>query len=54
MPVIVTLERDYLSGRLPAEKWEIAAEEGRKLEKVYDPFLARQAYILNSCSLALH
>ena len=29
MRVIATLERDYISGRLPAEIWEITAEEWR-------------------------
>ncbi|HKR83087.1 MAG TPA: GNAT family N-acetyltransferase [Terriglobales bacterium] len=29
MHVIATLERDYVSGRLPAEIWEITAEEWR-------------------------
>jgi [ribosomal protein S5]-alanine N-acetyltransferase len=30
MRVIATVERDYVSGRLPAEIWEITAEEWRK------------------------
>jgi ribosomal-protein-alanine N-acetyltransferase len=29
MRVIATLERDYVCGRLPAELWEITAEEWR-------------------------
>jgi RimJ/RimL family protein N-acetyltransferase len=29
MRVIATVERDYVSGRLPAEIWEISAEEWR-------------------------
>jgi RimJ/RimL family protein N-acetyltransferase len=29
MRLIATLERDYISGRLPAEIWEITAEEWR-------------------------
>ena len=29
MRVIATLERDYVSGRLPAEIWEITADEWR-------------------------
>jgi RimJ/RimL family protein N-acetyltransferase len=30
MRVIATVERDYVSGRLPAEIWEITAEEWRR------------------------
>jgi RimJ/RimL family protein N-acetyltransferase len=30
MRVVATVERDYVSGRLPAEIWEITAEEWRK------------------------
>ena len=33
MRVIATLERDYVSGRLPAEIWEITADEWRKKRK---------------------
>jgi hypothetical protein len=29
MRVMATTERDYVSGRLPAEIWEITAEEWR-------------------------
>jgi ribosomal-protein-alanine N-acetyltransferase len=29
MRLVATLERDYVSGRLPAEIWEITAEEWR-------------------------
>jgi hypothetical protein len=29
MRVIATVERDYVCGRLPAEIWEITAEEWR-------------------------
>ena len=33
MHVIATLDRDYVSGRLPAEIWEITAEEWRNWKK---------------------
>jgi RimJ/RimL family protein N-acetyltransferase len=33
MRVIATLERDYVCGRLPAEIWEITAEEWRNWKK---------------------
>ncbi len=33
MRLIATLERDYVSGRLPAEIWEITAEEWRNWKK---------------------
>lgn len=33
MRVIATLERDYVCGRLPAEVWEITAEEWRNWKK---------------------
>jgi RimJ/RimL family protein N-acetyltransferase len=33
MRVIATLERDYVSGRLPAEIWEITADEWREKRK---------------------
>ena len=33
MRLIVTLERDYVAGRLPAEIWEITAEEWRSWKK---------------------
>ena len=33
MRLIATVERDYVSGRLPAEIWEITAEEWRKWKK---------------------
>ena len=33
MRVIATLDRDYVSGRLPAEVWEITAEEWRNWKK---------------------
>lgn len=33
MRMIATLERDYVSGRLPAELWEITAEEWRSWKK---------------------
>jgi RimJ/RimL family protein N-acetyltransferase len=33
MRVIATFERDYVSGRLPAELWEITAEEWRNWKK---------------------
>lgn len=33
MRVIATLERDYVSGRLPAETWEITAEEWRNWKR---------------------
>jgi hypothetical protein len=34
MRVMATTERDYVSGRLPAEIWEITAEEWRAKRKV--------------------
>ena len=39
MHVVATLERDYVSGRLPAEIWEITAEEWRewKRERAFPP-----------------
>jgi RimJ/RimL family protein N-acetyltransferase len=33
MHIIATLERDYVSGRLPAEIWEITAEEWRNWKR---------------------
>jgi [ribosomal protein S5]-alanine N-acetyltransferase len=33
MHVIATLERDYVSGRLPTEIWEITAEEWRNWKR---------------------
>jgi RimJ/RimL family protein N-acetyltransferase len=36
MRVIATVERDYVSGRLPAEIWEISAEEWRKRRRSFD------------------
>jgi ribosomal-protein-alanine N-acetyltransferase len=33
MRVVATLERDYVCGRLPAEIWEITAEEWREWKK---------------------
>jgi RimJ/RimL family protein N-acetyltransferase len=33
MRVVATLERDYVSGRLPAEVWEITAQEWRDWKK---------------------
>ncbi len=33
MRVVATLDRDYVSGRLPAEIWEITAEEWRNWKK---------------------
>jgi [ribosomal protein S5]-alanine N-acetyltransferase len=33
MRMVATFERDYVSGRLPAELWEITAEEWRRWKK---------------------
>ena len=36
MRVIATVERDYVCGRLPAEVWEITAEEWRRRRSSFD------------------
>jgi RimJ/RimL family protein N-acetyltransferase len=35
MRVIATEDRDYVSGRLPSEVWEITAEEWRRRRKAF-------------------
>jgi hypothetical protein len=54
MHISATLERDYLSGRLPAEVWEISAEEWRNWKMDITLFSRAGPTALNPRSLALH